>query len=124
MINATGATPPTFSTQQTPQVSPVVPTPPPAQSPPVGNNAPKQNNSKPTRKSSSKLIFGGLFVLLLIVGAVSVSYLVNQNQDVRNQASVEVPGDGSNPYAPTPTPVIPDGFCKITSGCPKTAVVK
>jgi hypothetical protein len=103
MINATGATPSTFTPQQPPQAAPVAP-------PPAANQEPAPNmqasNSTPPKskgKNSSKLVFGGLFLALLVVGALSVFWLVGQNQDVRNRAAVD-PGDGGG-YGPTATPI-------------------
>jgi hypothetical protein len=63
------------------------------------------------KKTPLKFIFGGLILLLLVVGSASALYLTQINQDVRQQASEGQPycGDGicQNPGSP----------CQCTADC-------
>lgn len=53
------------------------------------------------KKTNPKIIWGGLIVILLVVGAVAVSILVNNSQDTRNQAAEPYPTSGCSPSHPT-----------------------
>lgn len=117
-----------------PPVTPVTPT----QSAPVSSSTtvtasaqestPSSNtpSTPPKRKFPTRMMVGAFVVFLLVIGAVSVLYLTTETkQDVRNQASVKPPGDGSNPYVtwvPTPTP--DPSKCQVLSGCRKPAYLR
>lgn len=103
MINATGASPAPSTAPNSgvvPQVMPAsAPTPilstptlgsTTSTTPPNTPSEPQKSNFTP-KKSSPKIVFGGLFVILLIVGVVAVSMLVKNSQDNRNQAAEPYP---------------------------------